>query len=199
MHLSRSILAFLAFLFMASACSGFPFFWRAANGNEGLMDPKRASSPARVMLELQNTQYDGEYLSGRLLIGVAEGQVTIDRRLIEHVSVQVESVLDCATGQPVAYIETDSFPKPATEEDFLTLAPGYWYGAGMRFFLFDEKFIGETAPDCIDVTLVLRAKDRHIAARMQVRAENPVPSSPAPGSTKRSSSENATSARRPIH
>jgi hypothetical protein len=156
-------------------CSGLPFFRGAdapTSGSKGTAT--REPPPAHAVLELQDTQYDGEYLSGRLLVGVVDGRVTIDKRLIENVSVQVESVSDCMVGQPVAYVEADSFPKPVTEEDLLTLTTGYWYGTQVRFFLFDETLIGKKAPDCIEVALLLRAVDRSVAARLRVRGERKV-------------------------
>jgi hypothetical protein len=173
MPVRRPLIAWGALLLLG--CAGLPFFRGtddAASGGEGAK--KHAASPAQVVLELQDTAYDGEYLSGRLLVGVADGQVTLDKRLIENVSVQVESVSDCVVGQPVAYVEADFFPKPATEEDLLTLTVGYWYGTRVRFFLFDEKLIGENAPGCIEVALALRAVDRSVAGRLRVRAERKV-------------------------
>jgi hypothetical protein len=195
MHLSQFKLTSASLLLLMGACASLPF---VRSANEVTKDESGPTShqeaPAQATLELQNMQYDGEYLSGRLLVGVTEGRLTMDKRLIEHVSVQVESVTDCVTSQPVGYVETDSFPQPASEEDLLTLTPGYWYGADVRFFLFDEKLTGEKAPACIEVGLLLRAESRNVAARSRVRAERHTPPSPEAGSTHASGEEGGVGA-----
>lgn len=174
MHVNRfRVIALLPLVLFSGACTGFPFFKGKSEAGSERIDAADGQSPAaRALLEMQNVEYDGTYLSGRFLVGVAEGQLTIDKRLVENVSLQVESVSECSTGQPVGYVETDSFPQPAEEEDFLTLLPGYWYGVQVRFFLLDERLTGEKAPACIDVGLALKAANRAVAARLNVRAEH---------------------------
>jgi len=172
MQMSRFSLAAASFLPLAVACAGFPFFRRA----------EEAGRPAaQAVLELQNGHYDGEYLSGRLLVGVAEGTLTLDKRLVENASVEVKSVWDCVTGQPVGFMEVDSFPEPASEDELLTLTPGYWYGAEVRFFLFDAKFTGRRPPACIEVELLLRAEEGSESGRVRVRAEQDVQQPPDAG------------------
>jgi hypothetical protein len=182
-----SMMAVLLVLLLLGACAGFPIFrGRPEPANDPTDAADRQTPSAQALLELQNIRYDGEYLSGRFLVGVSEGQLTIDRRLIEHVSVQVESVADCASHQPVGYVETDSFPQPATEQDLLTLTPGYWYGAQVRFFLLDEKVTGDKPPECIEVELALRAADRRVAAHLSIRAERSTQLPPDAGSPRTS-------------
>jgi hypothetical protein len=112
-----------------------------------------------------------------MLIGVAEGKLTIDKRLIENASIEVVSVKDCATGEAVGFTETDSFPPPASESELLTLAPGYWYGAEVRFLLFAPEFTGTRPPNCVEVAIVYRDEGGHIMGNLNVRtdrAENSV-------------------------
>jgi hypothetical protein len=170
--MNRSILVVVSFLVSLVACSGFPFF-RGAEQSPSVAESAagRQVSPAQAILELQNVQYDGEFLSGRLLVGVAEGRLTFDRRLVENATIEAQSVWECSTGQPATFVHADSFPKPAREEDLLTLTPGYWYGANVRFFLFDAEFTGTPAPDCIEVELALRAARGSVEGSVRVRAE----------------------------
>jgi hypothetical protein len=170
----------LASLLMA--CASLPAFWRAGRSAPGGDDAEGGQvPPPRTLLELQDVHFDGEYLSGRLLVGVAEGKVTLDKRLIENASVEVQSVFDCATEQPVGFLEVDSFPRPARSEDLLTLTPGYWYGANVRFLLFDAKFTGRQAPDCIEVALALRGEDGGEKGHLRVRAEQATRRPPGDG------------------
>lgn len=123
----------------------------------------------RAELELQDIQYDGENLSGRLLIGAAGGRLRLDKRLIENVSVNVHSVRECATGLPPTYVHADSFPPPPREKDLLVLEPGSWYGARIHLWLFSQAH-GHPGPDCIDVGLTIDDAEHQPLGMLTVRA-----------------------------
>ncbi|MBM7113304.1 hypothetical protein [Archangium primigenium] len=119
-------------------------------------------------------RFDGERLSGRLLVGVETGSITFDRRLVENVSVELKSIVDCTNGQPLAFLEVDSFPAPPEPDELLTLTPGYWYGADVRFALFDTHFTGPALPECFAGELRLRTESGHIPGRLPLRVERSV-------------------------
>lgn len=175
MHLRQSVLVLVSFLLALAACAGLPFFGGSEDGSREQSAASHQDSSAEAVLEFQNPHYDGETLSGRLLVGVTKGELRIDRRLIVNASVEVESVWDCATGQPTGFLEVDSFPRPAREDELLTLTPGYWYGADVRFFLFDPKFTGTRAPDCIEVGILYRMESGDVAGRSRVQVDRASP------------------------
>jgi hypothetical protein len=126
--------------------------------------------PARVKLEFQNLEHDGTFLSGRFLVGVESGSIRLDKRLVENVSVTVESVRACDTHEDIPYIFADYITKPLQPEHVLILEPGYWYGADLRFLLLDEKYTGKQGPPCMEVELSLGSFDDQILARQTFRA-----------------------------
>nr|AYM53183.1 hypothetical protein [Melittangium boletus] len=179
MQVTRLSLGSVVLLFSLSACTLFPFF-RQADG-DGAVSPEGNSS-ARAVLELQNMEFDGESLSGRLLVGVKEGSLTLDKRLVENVSVELKSIVDCVAHQPIDFLEVDSFPEPPRRDELLTLSPGYWYGTDVRFSLFDEHLTGKQPPECFEAELQLRAENGSVPGRLHVRAERSArPSSPLDG------------------
>lgn len=134
--------------------------------------------PAQVQMEFQKVQYNGQTLSARLLVGVVEGSLTLDKRLVENTSISVESVTRCDTEQPLEYLEVDRFPAPAQEKDLLVLKPGYWYGAEVSFPLFDPKLNGQSGPDCIEATLRFQAHgSKAPSASSRIRASQSGPDS----------------------
>jgi hypothetical protein len=161
-----------ALLLSLSACAGFPFLARSV-GNASTSDAPAGARPSssRALVEMQNIGFDGEALSGRILVGVEEGTLTLDQRLVVNASLQVRSVTDCATGQSVDFLLDDSFPAPAREEDVITLSPGQWYGANVRFMLFDRAFTQKSPPDCIKADIWLRTADGQLAGQLAARAE----------------------------
>lgn len=162
-----------ALLFSLVACHGFPFFTKTA-GSDTSTDGRTAgvqSTPARFVLELQKIKFDGETLSGRFIVGVEDGRLTLDRRLIENVSVQVRSVSDCTTGQPIGFFLADSFPEPASEAELITLTPGQWYGANVQFSLFDEKLTRRAPPDCFEIELWLTEAAGSVVGQLRARVE----------------------------
>jgi hypothetical protein len=164
------------------ACTGFPFFRNPDEASRGSASTAgHPESPIRAVLEFQNIGFDGESLSGRLLVGVEEGTLTLDKRLIENASVEVKSVSDCATGQPIGFLLVDYFPEPVREDELQTLTPGYWYGANVRFSLFDEQIAGIEPPECFEAELRLRAEDGSVAGRLRIRAEQKAPPPPDAG------------------
>jgi hypothetical protein len=143
-------------------------------------EPQGAST-GQAVVEVHNIRYDGSFLSGRFLVGVKQGLIRLDKRLVENVSINVESVSDCATGQQVGYFFTDSFPPPPTTEDLLVLRPGQWYGVDFRYPLFAERATGQPSPDCIKVKLLLRSFDEAELAETLVQANREAPAPPEPG------------------
>lgn len=139
---------------------------------------------AGLKLEFQGLEHDGNFLYGRFLIGVEEGRVRLDKRLVENVSVTVESVWACDTHEEVPFIFADYLTRPPTHEHLLVLEPHHWYGADLRFLLLSERYTGELGPPCIEVEFSLRSFESHLLARKSFRAwrkgERP-PEEPAPG------------------
>src|SRR5690349_6112533 len=108
------------------ACARFPLFW---TGSAGPVDPGRADAgSAYATIELQDIEYDGEAIRGRLLISAVEGMIRVDKRLIESISLSLRSVSDCASGQALYFMRAGVVAPPLREEEILALEPGYWYG-----------------------------------------------------------------------
>jgi hypothetical protein len=157
------------FLLMA-ACTGFPFFREAKPSPDGAGEISESEkTPGTVQLEMQDIRYDGEALFGRLLIGVEEGRLRLNRQLLSGIHAEVRFPVDCRTGLPIKYIIWDSFP-PRRKEDLLILERGYWYGKEIEFPIFDEHFTG-LGPECLKAEIWLFSFDGKIAARTEVRAE----------------------------
>jgi hypothetical protein len=130
-----------------------------------------AEDSPRAEVMLQDTRYDGQTLSGRLLISPVEGRLRLDKRLIESASLSTKAVRDCATGQPVEFLVMDVFARRPQEEDVLVLGPGYWYGKDIRIPLFAEILNGRRSPECIEAEIVFHALGGKAATRLHVRAE----------------------------
>jgi hypothetical protein len=171
------------FLLMATAaCANFPFFWEQepppaahgpiANGDESTV----AQVPAHVRLELDDVDYDGKILSGRLLISPVEGHLRLDKRLRSNVAVRARSVSDCTTGRPVELVSVDRISPPARSEDLLILEQGYWYGGTIRLLLFIEHITG-SGPECVDAEFSLFSFDGEFVATLAVQAARKAPPS----------------------
>ena len=149
---------------------------------ENVAGATRGAAPfTGAALELQRIQYDGKELKGRLLVGAREQPLKLDKRLGEEVSVDVTKVLDCRTGEPVEFLIVDFFPSPPRAEDLLSLEPGQWYGAEVRFSLFDEHFTGQLGPECIDVELTVFLVEPDTVAHLRVQAMKALSSQPDAG------------------
>ena len=156
-------------LLSLTACKGFPFFIKSGEKTSH-ETPAGDQPPPQALLELQNSAFDGETLSGRFIVGVKQGKLTLDRRLIENVSLQVRSVSDCTTGQPVSFLMADSFPEPPRDDDIITLSPGQWYGSTVHFLLFDKELTQQTPPSCFEAEFWLKTADGKVAGRLRTRA-----------------------------
>lgn len=156
---------------LSTACSGFPF-WR---GEPTASD----TGSARVELQLQDARYDGEELTGRLLVGTAEGRLVLDKRLIESMALTTRSVKDCSSNQPVDFLIMDVLASRPRQEDLLVLEPGYWYGKDIQVSLFNERLTGQRGPDCIDAEFAFHALGGKPVAQMRVRITRTPPSSTA--------------------
>jgi hypothetical protein len=152
-----------AALLLLVSCKGFPLFWSAG------MPP--LEPPARAHVELQNVRYDGQTLSGRLLIAAEENRLRLDKRLIESVYLTTESISDCSTGQTLPFLVMDVLASRPREEDILVLKPGYWYGKDVSIPLFTESLSQQFHPACIDAEFSFHALGGETAARLRVRAE----------------------------
>jgi hypothetical protein len=154
------------------ACTGFPLFWKkeAQPDAERAGDTQSEQAPPHVTLGVDEMRYDGEVLSGRLLIGAESGVVHLDKRLISRAHVHVNSVFECNSGASVAFIMADALPPPARQEDLLILDPGYWYGTAVRFKLFSERFTG-LGPECIEAQITVFSFEGKALASSRIRAE----------------------------
>ncbi len=159
-----------------AACTGFPSFWKKQPSalqderpEEVLSVDAGVQDGPGAILELQDSRYDGQVLSARLLIGAKTTPVRLDKRLVSRADVHVNSVLECDSGRPAAFIMADAIPPPAREEDLLILPPGYWYGTTVRFKLFSERFTG-LGPECIDAELTAFSFEGKPVASARLRA-----------------------------
>jgi hypothetical protein len=153
----------------------------------------RAADFTQAQLELQNTSFDGETLSGRLLVSPTSAKLRIDRRLIESFALSVDSVKACGTGTGLPYVIMDVLASPLQEKDILTLAPGYWYGKEVRIFLFAEHATKQPPPQCFEADIVYHALDVKNAARLHVRVERVPKDTVAPSERTRHATEDAAS------
>lgn len=141
-----------------SACRGGPFSSTRPDADaQGATCPTHEAATARV--EFQHASFDGQSLSGRLLLGTSSGSLCLDRRLIESHTLTVERVLDCASGQPLPFLVVDVRTPPLREEDILLLEPGQWYGRDVSVPLFPQSTTGRVSPGCVDVELSVHALD----------------------------------------
>jgi len=163
--------ALAAALLYLGACASFPLFgMRSANQVE--TGPAEATSSSAT-IELQDIDYTGEDLRGRLLISAVGGTIQIDKRLIENISLSLRGVSECASGQELFFIKAGVVAPPRREEDILALEPGYWYGKDVRIALFDQHLLeGQGQPECIDVDLIFYALEGR-SAQLRVRATRP--------------------------
>ena len=154
---------------MAGSRAGFPLFRKGGSIQEG--HGRAEASPASATMELQNIDYDGESLRGRLLVGALDGTIRLDKRLIENISLSLKGISDCASGQELYFIKAGVIAPPLQEEEILALKPGYWYGKDIRVSLFDRHLLeSQGRPECIDVELILRVLEGK-SALLRVRAK----------------------------
>ena len=171
-------------LLWLAACANLPFFGKRKS-LEGTDVTGGAQEQPRVQLEFDNIQYDGETLSGRLLVGVTEGRLRLNRQLRSTYHAEIRFPADCKTGRGVAYINADSFSRQR-EEDLLILESGHWYGKVIHYPLLDEHFTG-LGPECLKAEIWLFSFDGELVARQEVRAERPARPSPDAGTPEASS------------
>jgi hypothetical protein len=170
-------------LVMLGGCKGFPWFSRAPTDRSSDVAgnaPITNGDFSQAQLELQNVSFDGETLSGRLLISPASSSLRIDKRLIESFALSVESVVECGTGTGLAYVIMDVLAPPPKEMDILTLAPGFWYGKEVRLLLFASEATKQPLPQCFEAEIVYHALDVKNAARLRVHVERSLPAAPTP-------------------
>lgn len=163
----------LASLLLLVACSGFPFFGKRAPSSTSREATRDAGiqPPPRVMMEVQDIQYDGFTVSARVLVSPEGGPLRLDRRLIPSIDVELSVVADCERGS-VPYIHADVFSALNRAENLMVLEPGYWYGRTVHFMPFDDHFTG-LGPECVEATLHVRSFDRKYVARERIRAVRP--------------------------
>ncbi len=171
-----------AALLLLVSCTGFPLFGmveREASGNGNEKPPPHeaaaATPPARVHVEFQDILFDGQMLSGRLLLTVEENSLRLDKRLLESVHLTTESVRDCDTGQALPFVVVDVLAPQPKEEDTLVLHPGYWYGKDIRLPLFTESLSNHFHPECVDVELSFHPSNAAAAVPLRIRAVRPSP------------------------
>ena len=167
----RGVAWFLLIL-LTSACASNRGEWKP---------PPAPNEPLRGgVVEFQVTSYDGENISGRVLIGATIDPLVIDGRLIVpgHVGIYPESLHACGTKDPVPYLPNDIVTRPPRQDEIITIRPGYWYGGTVKFWLFDKRWT-RLGPDCLEVDVAVRALDEREIAKIPlhvVRTDKP----PAP-------------------
>jgi hypothetical protein len=121
-------------------------------------------------VEVEDIHFDGETLFTRVLVGTLErGRVCLDKRFLPHASVKLESVRECGTGATPVLLPVDAVPTPPREEDLLQLAPGAWYGAQLRFPLFNAQR-GVPGTNCVDVRVSVLPACGPVLATLNFRA-----------------------------
>jgi hypothetical protein len=171
-----------ALLLTLVGCAGLPLFSRGAadrSANATVDVPSISGDFTQARLEWQNISFDGEAIHGRLLVSPVGSKLLIDKRLVESFDLSVDSVVECDTGVGLAHVIMDVLAPPLREEDVLTLAPGFWYGKEVRLFLFAEHATRQPLPRCFEAEIVYHALDVKNAARIHIRVERALPSSPA--------------------
>lgn len=133
------------------------FTLACAGGCAGLQLRERlAGARGTPIITVDNASFDGETLTGRLLIGSTDaGYVVVDRRLFPHAIIVVDDVLDCDGGAPIRYLAADAVITSQRPEDFQFIEPGYWYGSDFKLILHDEKMVGQPAPACVQALLAV--------------------------------------------
>jgi hypothetical protein len=151
---------------------------------------KTGGGPAQ--LELRDVRYDGESLSGLVLIGAKEGSVCLDKSRLSTTHLDVDWVWDCTSGisTPVPSIVVDYYATPRRKEDLVILEPGYWFGGPIHISLFQRERPGSKPnPACVEVSLSLLPLEGGPAGRVRTRAwrdppvipEGGIPPEPEPG------------------
>ncbi len=98
-----------------------------------------------------------------------EGNVLLDKRLIESIVLTTESVVECETGRRLSFLEMDVLARLPRDEDLLLLEPGYWYGKDVRIPLFTPGLNGPEVA-CIEAELTFHPREGG-AASLRVRGE----------------------------
>lgn len=86
-------------------------------------------------------------------MGAVGGSITVDARLTPHARVHVEDVSDCLTGKPLNFLMVDSIAPARRAADLLTLPEGHWYGAEVKFLVFNDETSEKPNPACIVATI----------------------------------------------
>lgn len=144
---------------------------------QGLRPPGNDST-GKIQVEAGRTQYDGEVLQFRLLLGATDGGVVVDRRLIENVHVAMDAVRECAMAGDLSFLFVDRWASPPTEKDLLLVEPGYWFGSDLRYPLFPREDFPDGGPRCIDAYFSVRPepwKHENWKVPLIVRAERAIP------------------------
>ncbi|RKH80545.1 hypothetical protein D7X99_21590 [Corallococcus sp. AB032C] len=183
--MTRSMLLTLSLMGLSGCQGGLFSSARPGADAQAATCPTHEAAAARV--EFQHAGFDGQTLSGRLLLGTSSGSLCLDRRLIESHTLTVERVLDCANGQPLPFLVVDVRTSPRREEDILLLGPGQWYGRDVSVPLFPQSATGQPGPECVDVELSIHALDAAKIAKPRLRVtraptpeREPPPLKPAP-------------------
>ena len=156
-----------ATLMLLAACMGAPRLRRNAT------EPQDggAATASRARVALQDVRFDGQALHGRLLVTAEEGNVLLDKRLIESIVLTTESVVECETGRRLSFLEMDVLARLPQNEDLLLLEPGYWYGKDVRIPLFTPGLNGAEVA-CIEAEFTFHPREGG-AASLRVRSELP--------------------------
>jgi hypothetical protein len=172
MRISLKVLAAITAVFFA--CARPPALGSTEPDHASFNKPDGGTP--QVELTLENARFDGQDLAGRFLVGVVNGHLRLDKRIIAGHTVAVADVTDCVSGQPLDFVVMDFYSRPLREGDILELAPGYWYGKEVRIPLFDKRLADlQKNSECVLVKLVFRAHGAPPMASLSVRAVREVP------------------------
>src|SRR5882724_11449029 len=147
MHLIRHMT--LALILLTSAC--------ASNRGEWKPPPAPNEPIQGGVVEFQVTSYDGEDVSGRVLIGATSEPFVIDSRLTA-LTVNIDASTFHACGHEERIIIQGCkgilVIRPPEPDDIITIRPGHWYGGAVKLWVFSEGVIG-LGPDCLEADLVV--------------------------------------------
>jgi hypothetical protein len=118
--------------------------------------------------EFNVTTYDGRVLEGRFLLGATIDPLVIDGHMYENLNVELQEVRECGKKELLKHWAMEALHPPPRADELVTIDKGYWYGANLHFFLFDEKRTGP-GPACFEAELVARAIGGRAAARLPIR------------------------------
>src|SRR5215831_8254551 len=96
-----------------------------------------------IILVLENAEFDGHSLSGRLLVGSADGRRKIDLSVWPFQGINTQSAQKCDSSEEISLYVRDG-GRIASQGDMscsIYLFPGYWYGSNVNVLVSPEDAV----------------------------------------------------------